>query len=91
MPAPTIKPKRIDVFCLALRMKRKEGIAGFAKQYLRHFVSVIGVTGNQVAMAGGNAALAAVIAETKKGTSCEVPKSVLGWLPDLGSNQGPTD
>lgn len=28
---------------LALRMKRKEGIAGFAKQYLRYFVSEIGV------------------------------------------------
>jgi site-specific DNA recombinase len=42
-------------------------------------------------MTGSNAALAAAIAETKKGTSCEVPQSVFVWLPDLGSNQGPTD
>ncbi len=88
---PTIKPKQIDLFCQALRMKLKEGKPGFAKQYLRYFVSEIRVTGNEVVMTGSNAALAAAIAETKKGTSHEVPKSVLGWLPDLGSNQGPTD
>ena len=88
---PTIKPKQIDLFCQALRMKLKEGKPGFSKQYLRYFVSEIRVTGNQVVMTGSNAALATAIAETKKGTSCEVPKSVFGWLPDLGSNQGPTD
>ena len=64
---------------------------GIRLQNLRNFLREIRVTGNQVVMTGSNAALAAAVAETKKGTSLEVPKSELGWLPDLGSNQGPTD
>ena len=77
----------------AVRLKLNERKTGIRQQSLRYFLRGIRVTGNQVVMTGSNAALAVTVAvaETKKGTSLEVPKSVLGWLPDLGSNQGPTD
>ena len=41
-------------------------------------------------MTGRKDALLAAVAEKKMGTA-RVPISGLSWLPDLGSNQGPTD
>jgi hypothetical protein len=66
-------------------------VTGFGKEYLRHIVSEIRITGNQAEISGSRAALAHAVAQMKTGTSLEVPAFVHVWLPDLGSNQGPTD
>ena len=88
---PAIKPRQVELFCQALKIKLNDRQSGFAKHYLRHIVSEIRVTGKQAVVTGSSAALAMAVAETKKDTSLEVPNSVYSWLPDLGSNQGPTD
>jgi len=88
---PTIKPRQVDLFCKALKMKLQDRSSGFAKHYLRQIVSEIRVTGDKAEITGSSAALAFSVAQSKMGTSEEVPISGITWLPDLGSNQGPTD
>ncbi|MFA7175456.1 MAG: recombinase family protein, partial [Kiritimatiellia bacterium] len=88
---PAIRPRQVELFCKALNEKLHDRDSGFAKAYLRQIIGEIRVTGNEAVVTGNSLALAMSVAETKKGTSVEVPKSVFGWLPDLGSNQGPTD
>ncbi len=88
---PSIKPRQVDLFCTALKMKLKDRSSGFGKEYLRHIVSEIRITGNQAEISGSRAALAQAVSQMKTGTSLEVPAFVSDWLPDLGSNQGPTD
>lgn len=88
---PEFRSGQVTNFCKALREKLLDRSSGFGKAYLTCLVSEIKVTDADVVVSGSKEKLAAAIAETKKGTSLEVPKSVLGWLPDLGSNQGPTD
>jgi site-specific DNA recombinase len=69
-----------------LREKLLDRSSGFGKAYLNCLIKEIKVTGRDVVVTGSKETLAMAIADTKKGTSIEVPKSVLGWLPDLGSN-----
>lgn len=88
---PAIRPHQVELFCKALKEKLHDHDSGFAKAYLRQIVGEIRVTGNEATVIGSSLALTTAVAETKKSTSVEVPKSVFGWLPDLGSNQGPTD
>lgn len=45
----------------------------------------------QAEISGSKAVLAGAVAQMKTGTSLEVPAFVSAWLPDLGSNHGPTD
>ena len=88
---PEFQPGQVTNFCKALRAKLLDRSSGFGKAYLNCLVSEIKVTGGEVVVSGSKEMLAMAVADTKKGTSVEVPKSVFGWLPDLGSNQGPTD
>jgi len=84
---PEFQPGQVTNFRKALLDRS----SGFGKTYLNCLVSEIKVTGGEVVVSGSKEMLAMAVADTKKGTSVEVPKSVCGWLPDLGSNQGPTD
>ena len=43
------------------------------------------MTGGEVVVTGSKERLAVALTETKKGTSLEVPKSVLGWLANSDS------
>ena len=88
---PEIQAGQVSNFCKALREKLLDRSSGFGKAYLNCLVNEVRVTGGEVLVTGSKEKLAMAVADTKKGTSIEVPKSVLGWLPDLGSNQGPTD
>ena len=88
---PDIKPRQVDLFCKALRMKLMDRASGFGKEYLRRLVSEIRLTGNQAEMTGSKAALAYAVTQMEAGSPLTVPTSVPGWLLDLGSNQGPTD
>ena len=88
---PEVKPRQVDLFCKALRSKLMDRSSGFGKEYLRRLVGEIRLTGNQAEISGSTAALAFAVTQMKTGTSLEVPAFVPSWLPDLGSNQGPTD
>ena len=88
---PEIKPRQVDLFCRALRLKLLDRSSGFGKEYLRRLVGEIRLTGNQAKISGSKAALAFAVTQMKTGTSLDVPAFVPSWLPDLGSNQGPTD
>lgn len=72
-----------------LRARITDRAGGFSRRYLRQFVSEIRYDGQRVAMLGRKAALLAAL-EKEVGTAM-VPTSSSVWLPDLGSNQGPTD
>ena len=88
---PEIKDRQVDLFCKALRMKLMDRSSGFGKEYLRRLVSEIRLTGELAEITGSKAALTFALTQIKTGTSIEVPAFVPTWLPDLGSNQGPTD
>ena len=88
---PEIKPRQVELFCKALRIKLLDRSSGFGKEYLRRLVSEIRLTGNQAEITGSKAALAGAVTAMGNGAPLTVPHSVKGWLPDLGSNQGPTD
>ena len=88
---PEVKPRQVDLFCKALRSKLLDRSSGFGKEYLRRLVGEIRLTGNQAEISGSKATLAFAVTQMKTGTSLEVPAFVSAWLPDLGSNQGPTD
>ena len=88
---PDIKPRQVDLFCKALRMKLLDRSSGFSKEYLRRLVSEIRLTGNQAEITGSKAALACAVTAMESGSPLTVPTSVMGWLLDLGSNQGPAN
>ena len=80
----------VEAFGTALRARLQAGADGFPKRYLRQFVSEIRYDGKRLMMSGKKDALLMAAMEKKMGTA-GVPTSSLSWLPDLGSNQGPTD
>jgi site-specific DNA recombinase len=80
----------VESFGAALRVRLQAGSGSFPKRYLRQFVNEIRFDGTRVKMSGRKDALLAAAAEKEMGTA-RVPTSGLSWLPDLGSNQGPTD
>jgi hypothetical protein len=88
---PAIQPKQVVQFCQKLKSKLLDRSSGFGKEYLRHIVSEIRLSGHEVEISGSPEVLAQAVSQMKTGTSLEVPAFVSGWLPDLGSNQGPTD
>jgi len=90
MPASLLSQAHLEEFGTALRARLQEGAGGFPKRYLRQFVSEIRFDGKRLTMSGRKDALLAAALEKKMGTT-RVPTSGLSWLPDLGSNQGPTD
>ena len=71
--------------------RMKSPCAGsFPKRYLRQFVSEIRFDGKRLTIRGSKDALLAAALDKERGTA-RVPTSSQSWLPDLGSNQGPTD
>lgn len=88
---PDIKPRQVDLFCKALRMKLLDRSSGFSKEYLRCLVSEIRLTGTQAEITGSKAALACAVTAMESESPLTVPTSVMGWLLELGSNQRPTD
>ena len=90
MPAAMLSPAQLDAFGSALRSHLQDGVGGFPKRYLRQFVSEIRYDGQRLTMSGRKDALLVAAAQKEMGTA-RVPTSGLTWLPDLGSNQGPTD
>ena len=90
MPLAALSARQVEAFSHAMRLRLLEGGPGFPKRYLRQFVADIRFDGKRVTMAGRKDALLAAAAESEMGAA-RVPTSSLSWLPDLGSNQGPTD
>ena len=90
MPIAALSAAHVEAFGTALRSRLQEGSGSFPKRYLRQFVSDIRYDGKRVTMSGRKDALLVAAAQKEMGTA-RVPTSGLSWLPDLGSNQGPTD
>ena len=90
MPIAALSSAHVEAFGVALRSRLQEGSGSFPKRYLRQFVSEIRYDGSRLTMSGRKDALMVAALEKKMGTA-KVPTSSLSWLPDLGSNQGPTD
>jgi hypothetical protein len=90
VPAAALSAAHVEAFGAALRARLQEGAGGFPKRYLRQFVNEIRFDGKRLTMSGRKDALLAAALEKKMGT-VGVPTSSPSWLPDLGSNQGPTD
>ena len=85
-----ISGQQVAAFGEAMRRRLMDADSGVAKRYLRELVSEIRFDGHRVVMQGKKATLLAAAAQKEKGTT-RVPISNHVWLPDLGSNQGPTD
>ncbi len=90
IPVSMLSASQLDAFTCALRSRLGDREGGFAKRYLREFVSEIRFDGKRVVMRGKNAALMVAAAQKEMGAAT-VPKFNPNWLLDLGSNQGPTD
>ena len=90
MPAASLTQATVDAFGAVLRARLQTDAGSFPKRYLRQFVSEIRFDGRRLTMSGRKDALLIAALENKMGTA-RVPTSSLSWLPDLGSNQGPTD
>ena len=90
MPMSALNAAHVEAFGVALRARLQAGAGSFPKRYLRQFVSEIRYDGRRLTMSGRKDALLIAALENKMGTA-RVPTSSLSWLPDLGSNQGPTD
>ena len=90
MPESALKAAHVEAFGVALRARLQAGAGSFPNRYLRQFVSDIRYDGKRLTMTGRKDALMAAALDKKVGTA-GVPTSSLSWLPDLGSNQGPTD
>ena len=90
IPLAALSSRQLDSVATAMRSRLLDRSSGFSKRYLRQFVSAISFDGQRVRMQGKKAALLAAAMGEKMGTSA-VPTSGMGWLPDLGSNQGPAD
>ena len=90
IPLAALSSRQLDSVATAMRSRLLDRSSGFSKRYLRQFVSAISFDGQRVRMQGKKAALLAAAMGEKMGTTA-VPTSSMGWLPDLGSNQGPAD
>ena len=90
MPVNMLSTAKIETFCKALKAKLLGGDKGFARRYMRLLVSEVRLTANAVRMQGSYEALAAAVGGTGA-LATGVPRFGIGWLPDLGSNQGPAD
>ena len=90
MPISALSASHVEAFGAALRARVLDTAGGFPKRYLRQFVSEIRFDGARLTMRGRKDALMAAALEREMGTA-RVPTSSHSWLPDLGSNQGPTD
>jgi site-specific DNA recombinase len=90
MQIAALSGAHVEAFGAALRSRLQEGAGSFPKRYLGQFVSEIRYDGARLTMSGRKDALLAAALDKKEGTA-RVPTSSLSWLPDLGSNQGPTD
>jgi DNA invertase Pin-like site-specific DNA recombinase len=87
MPLDLLKPKHINAFTKALRIKLLDRDSSFGKEYLRLLVSEIRIEKNAARITGSYAALASAVAEKNRDTVERVPRFVPNWLPDLDSNQ----
>ena len=90
LPLAALTARQVEAFGQSLRARLLEGGSGFPKRYLRQFVDEIRFDGKRLTMRGRKEALLAAAAGNETGTA-RVPISGSSWLPDLGSNQGPTD
>ncbi len=90
MPIATLNAAHVTAFGAALRSRLKDGAGSFPKRYLRQFVTEVRYDGARLTLGGRKDALMAAALDKKEDTA-RVPTSSLSWLPDLGSNQGPTD
>ena len=90
MPVSALNAAHVEAFGVALRARLHGGAGSFPKRYLRQFVSEIRYDGKRLTMSGKKDALLIAALEKKMGTA-GVPTSSPSWLPDLGSNLGPTD
>jgi site-specific DNA recombinase len=90
MPVTMLTQGQLTAFTCAVRNRLLDRQNGFSKRYLREFISEIRFDGKQIVMRGKKATLIAAAAQKEMDTA-RVPISVPNWLPDLGSNQGPTD
>jgi site-specific DNA recombinase len=90
MPAAMLTAAHVESFGAVLRARLQAGAGSFPERYLRQFVTEIRYDGVRLTMSGKKHALMAAALEQKMGTT-RVPTSGQSWLPDLGSNQGPTD
>ena len=88
VPVERILPSNIEAFSKAIRTKLKD--KNFAKRYLQLLVDEIVVDGDTATIKGSNAKLANAIAKMKKGTSDEVPNSMLAWCARSDSNARPS-
>ena len=79
-----ILPSNIEAFSKAIRAKLTD--KDFAKRYLQVLVDKIVVDGDTATMKGSYAKLVNSIAQTKKGTSKEVPFFVFIWCARHDSN-----
>ena len=91
IPLTALSSRQLDALATAMRSRVLDRASGFAKRYLRQFVSEITFDGQRVRMQGKKAALLAAAMGEKMGTGNAVPISGMNWLPDLGSNQGTAD
>ena len=90
MPISALSASHVEAFGAVLRARVLDTAGGFPKRYLRQFASEIRFDGARLTMRGRKDALMAAALEREMGTA-RVPTSSQSWLPDLGSNQGPTD
>ena len=88
LPAHILQQKHIEAFTRMLRAKLLEN-GPFAKEYLRLLVNEIRVNKREVKITGSYHALAQVVAGNPS-DAMGVPRFAPKWLPDQGSNLGPT-
>ncbi len=86
-PVERILPSNIEAFSKAIREKLRD--KEFAKRYLNVLVDEIVVSGDTATMKGSYARLVNAIAQTKKGTSEEVPSFIKNWRARSDSNARP--
>ena len=90
-PLSALSNAQLAAFAASMRSRLMDRSDGFPKRYLQALVSEITFDGEKVFMQGRKAAALEVAAGKKMGTFGKVPIFSHGWLPDLGSNQGPAD
>ena len=86
-PVERILPSQVEAFSKAIRAKLQD--KDFAKRYLHALVEEIVIAGDTATMKGSYETLAKAIAEKKKGTSIEVPSSIIAWRARSDSNARP--
>ncbi|MBU6441247.1 MAG: recombinase zinc beta ribbon domain-containing protein [Betaproteobacteria bacterium] len=90
-PLSALSSAQLAAFATSMRSRLLDRSNGFPKAYLQALVSEIVYDGEKVLMQGRKAAALEAAAGKKMGTFGKVPTFRHDWLPDLGSNQGPTD